>query len=120
MKSATMVWHHQTATESETSLGQRLSAVLALSQWVCVPLLAFGAGLLTLTLGSSIAALHDVLHLLELAACVLGIVAPIAVMVRARKWHRTKRFPEAVLANSVLILVTVAMLVNIVNDGRLF
>jgi hypothetical protein len=121
MKSATMGCQHPQEKSVAPAAGrQRVSSMLALGQWLCVPLLSFGALLLAATFASSIFLLHDGAHVFGLAASVAGAFAPVVIMVRARRCHRLRRFTEAVVGNGLLIACTAIMLANIVRDGRLF
>jgi hypothetical protein len=121
MKSATMGWHHpQEKSVAPAAVWQFVSSMLALGQWLCVPLLSFGALLLAATFASSIFMLHDGAHILGLAASIVGAIAPVIVMIRVRQWHRLRRFTEAVIGNCLLIACTAVMVANIVSDGRLF
>jgi hypothetical protein len=116
-----MGWQHPQEKSVAPAAGwQLVSSMLALGQWLCVPLLSFGALLLAATFASSIFILHDGAHIFGLAASIVGAIAPIVVMVRARRCHRLQRFTEAVIGNSLLIACTAVMLSNIVSDGRLF
>jgi hypothetical protein len=121
MKSATMDWQQRTEGGTvRTGAAERLSSMLALGQWICTPLLSFGAALLAITLALSVFETHDVMRMLELAASVAGVFLPVLAMVRVRKWHRMGRYSLSVAVNVLLIACTGFMLLNIITEGRLF
>lgn len=99
---------------------QRLSALLALGQWVCAPLLACGSALLAMTLLSYIVVLHDEAHVLLLGGSLFGMVAPLSLMLRARSCHRRGRYWESIVASGLLILCATVGVMNLLADGRIF
>ena len=99
---------------------KRVSALLALGQWVCAPLLSCGSALLAVTLLSYIVVLHDEAHVLLLAGSLFGMVAPLSLMLRARSCHRRGLYGESIIASGLLILCATVGVINVLVDGRVF